>query len=551
MGLIIAALFFLAIIVLINSWGILDFTEGTHLQFGEILVFSVHPYNQLMLFGFSFVGALALLFGLHILSRQEMGLSLWAVSSAMGVVLAESFLTLFLFWELLTFSVAGIIIINTARNHQLWKGIKFLYLHIIGGLFLLFGILIHFWETGSFSITDPESGLWFFLIGIGIKTAFLPVHVWVLWGYPNAQFSASVLLSGLTTKIGVYAIARILPAHPGLVLMGCAMALMGIACALLQNNLRRLLAYHIISQVGYMVAGVSLGTAMATDGGLLHVVNHMLYKALLFMSAGAAFYATKTENINVLLHSNTNNNQKPLYTLLPVGFMGALSGALAISGIPPFNGFVSKHLLKAAFEDTGIFQIMLLVASAGTALSFSKFVYLGFIKPKINIIKTLTPHMKTALALGSLATLVLGALPQILQELLPYASSVDVYSLTGVRDALLLGGLGVLIFIPASSPLEKGINLPAWFSIDHLFSRGYRRLRTFFYGALLLSRELTLEIEHLEHDHEASDNKEGDFEEIEEIKDKITIANMNFDQFLFFSILVAVIAILILFGWGL
>ncbi len=433
--------------------------------------FSAHTYSRIAVFGFTLVGSLALLYGLQLSRPSEQAVALVALSSAIGIVFSNNFIVLFIFWEMLTLSTAGLILLRRAPE-AIMAGLYFLSFHLAGGLIVLLGILLHYQEIGSFILTEPRAGLTFFIIGFGFKAAFLPLHLWVARGYPSANFPSSVILAGLTTKIGVYAIARILPPNEVIMLMGASMALMGVTMAMLQHNMRRLLSYHIISQVGYMVAGVGLATQLAVDGALLHVVNHMLYKALLFMSVGAVFYATKTEDLHDLTHEDSEEEEeqkKYIWKAMPVVTIGAIVGALAISGFPLFNGYVSKYLLKYAVYDIGPAETMLMLASIGTAASFCKLIGFGFIKGRAKIIDKppLTAHL--AIVLTAAFCIMLGVYPQMISPIIPYSSAVDnVYSLDGIWGALRLVIAGLLLFLNLAAILKRGINLPQWVSIEFL-----------------------------------------------------------------------------------
>lgn len=433
------------------------------------LFFSEHPYGKIAAFGFLFVGAFALLYGLHVLKPGELAVSLVAIGGAIGVALAGNFLTLFIFWELLTISVGGLILLG-GTPQAVRMGYRFILFQLGGGLMLFLGIMQHYAVTGSLLLAIPQAGLPFFLLGIGIKAVFLPLHVWLPWSYPSASFASSVVLAGLTTKVGVFAVARLLPAHHGIVLMGACMAVFGAAFALLQSNLRRLLSYHIISQVGFMVAGVGLGSFLSVDGGLLHMINHMLYKALLFMSAGAIIYSTGREDLHDLREKG-GTAFSPIWKPIWVGMVGAIIGALAISGMPPFNGYVSKYLLKKAMYGAGPAQWMLWVAGVGTSISFCKFVYFGFIKGRAKAYRKLPVSMRVAVLAVSACCLLFGICPGLLSPLLPYHSSLQVYSWAGIWASLQIILAGVAIFVLLSKILEKGIRLPYWLSVEHLLYR--------------------------------------------------------------------------------
>ncbi len=430
--------------------------------------FNEHPQSRIVAFGFTLVGALGLLYGVQLAKPAEQAISVLALVSAIGIVFSGNFITLFIFWELLTFTTAGLIFCK-GDQQAITMGARFLYFHLAGGLIVFLGILQHYFAAGNFLLTSPQAGLIFFIIGFGFKAAFLPFHLWVAWGYPSATFYSSVLLAGLTTKIGVFALTRILPPNEFILLMGASMSLVGVSCALLQHNMRRLLSYHIISQVGYMVAAAGLGTAIAVDGGLLHVVNHMLYKALLFMSAGAVFLATGMEDTHDLMHEDSREEEKEkryIWKAMPLVTIGAIVGALSISGVPLFSGYVSKYLLKNAMYGAGPAEWMLLIASIGTAASFCKFVYFGFIKAKAKIINPLPVTLQAAIVAASFFSVLLGVYPQFISTLVPHGSSLDVYSPLGVWETMQLIIVGMLVFLNIAKPLKKGIHVPYWLSIE-------------------------------------------------------------------------------------
>lgn len=448
---------------------------GTTVVFGEVVLapvsFTEHPYSRLVVFGFTLVGSFGLLYGLQLSEANEQVAALLALASTIGVVFSDNFIILFIFWEMLTLSTAALILLR--RNSEAFMaGYYFLFFHLTGGLFVLLGILQHYTATGSFVLTEPADGLIFFILGFGFKAAFIPLHVWLTRGYPTARFPTSVLLAGLTTKIGVYAIARILPPNEGIIMMGASMAVFGVICALMQNNMRRLLAFHIISQVGYMVAGVGLATSYAVDGALLHVVNHMIYKALLFMSVGAVFYATQTEDLHELVTEITEEKEKlkqNIWKAMPLVTAGAIVGALSISGFPFFNGYVSKYLLKNAMYGMGLAETMLLIASIGTAASFCKLIYFGFIKARAVIVNKIPISVHLAIIGAASFCIILGVYPQLISQLFPYASVVDhVYSISSVWAAFMLVFAGFLLFLILSAVLKKGILIPPWLSVEYL-----------------------------------------------------------------------------------
>ncbi len=461
--------------------------EGTVIPFD----FWEHEYSRILVLGFTLIGFLGILYGLPEAKPNEQVASFWAISSAIGIAFANDFITLFIFWELLTITTASLIFFNGKQVFHM--AYRFLFFHLIGGLMLFVGICQQFAATGSISLTTPEAGLAFFILGIGFKAAFIPFHIWVAWGYPNASLFSSAIMAALTTKIGVYALARILPSHELFVYMGGIMALVGVSCALMQKNMRRLLTYHVVSQVGYMVAGVGLGATLAVDGGLFHLFNNMLYKSLLFMTAGAVLFSTGTENLHDLTHHEENNDDhseppKPVWKAMPLVTLGAIIGALAIAGVPLFNGYVSKYMLKEAMYGMGPVEWMLLIASIGTAASFCKFVYFGFLKARAISFKPPGFTMQASILLFAFFCILLGVRPDFIWEILPYTSSLDVYSMSGIWSAMQLFLSGVLLFVILANPLQKGLPIPPWVSVEYLVinpferegSKAIRTLRPYF-----------------------------------------------------------------------
>lgn len=432
----------------------------------SLLTFTLHPYGRIAAFGFTLVGAFGLLYGLKHTTASEQVVSIWAVAAAIGVSFAGNFLTFLLFWEMLSLAAAALVYLKKSA-HSTKMATRLLAFQLVGGFSLTVGIVLQYCATGSLELTLPVAGsLPFFILGIGIKTAFIPLHLWVPWGYPAASFPCSVLLAALCTKAGVYGVARILPPSEGIALMGALMAITGVSMALIQGDLRRLLSYHIISQVGYMVAGVGLGfcSAVAVDGGLLHVVNHMIYKALLFMSAGAVIYATGSERISELRHPQKEEEGPALWRVIPVAAIGAVIGALSIAGMPPFNGYVSKYLLKNGTHDFPLIYWTLQVASVGTALSFAKFVYLAFIRGKLKVKHPLNLSMQAAIIGMAACCTIFGLFPGLLKPILPFQSDLQVYTASGVLMAAGLVGGGILLFALFSRQLEKESMIQARFS---------------------------------------------------------------------------------------
>jgi multicomponent Na+:H+ antiporter subunit D len=336
-------------------------------------------------------------------------------------------------------------------------GFRYAIYHGIGGSLLMIAVVWHYVAVGSFLFSAADgitagAPAAIAAVGIGVNVGFVGLHTWLPDTYPRPHVAASVFLSVYTTKTGVYGLARAFPdGNLAIAYMGAAMALVGVVYALLQNDMRRLLSYHIQSQVGYMVAGVGVGTALATAGAFAHVFNHILYKALLFMTAGVVVARTGQGNLKYL---------GGLGRTLPVTALAFTVAALSISGFPGFNGFVSKGMITAAAHKEhldGIFYI-LLAAGVGTFMSFIKFGYYAFLKESSgtwSVQQSVTGQRIAMLGVAGLCV-VLGLFPDALFALLP-GSTADAhpFTLSHLAEGFGLAALGVVGFRLLKKPLSK------------------------------------------------------------------------------------------------
>jgi multicomponent Na+:H+ antiporter subunit D len=230
------------------------------------------------------------LYGLHVDNEYETMAAWLYVAGSLGVIFAGDFLVLFLFWEVMAFSSVFLVWFRR-RPESLATGYRYLLVHTAGGLALLAGFVLHYQATGDLSfnqldVSNPTPALYLILIGFLLNAAVPPLHAWLPDAYGEATVSGAVFMCAFTTKTAVYALARGFAGMEILIPLGVIMALYGVVYAVLENDARRLLAYHIISQVGYMVAGVGIGTELAINGACAHAFAHILYKGLLFMGWG-------------------------------------------------------------------------------------------------------------------------------------------------------------------------------------------------------------------------------------------------------------------------
>jgi len=417
----------------------------------------------------AFLGAL---YALHREDDSHHVAGFFYVGSALGAVFAGDYLTLFIFWEIMAFSSVFLIWLRKEKR-SLEAGFRYLLFHVFGGLLLFTGFMVHYHQTGSMAFESllPMNASWpeyLILAGFALNAAVLPLHAWLPDAYPEATVEGAVLLCAFTTKTAVYVLARGFAGFEILAIMGTAMTVFGVCYAVIENDIRRVLAYHIISQVGYMVAGIGIGTHLALNGAAAHAFAHILYKALLFMGAGAVLYMTGTAKLNRL---------GGLYKYMPWTMFFYVIGALSISGFPLFSGFVSKSMIVAAAHEEGRLWLMLLMnlAGIGTFLSVGlKVTYFAFFGKEEAPIKAAEPprNMLWAMGLTALLCFVIGVFPQILYVLLPFPVEYRPYNWPHVSEMLqilLFTGFIFFLMIKKLAP-EAKLNL----DVDYFYRQGTR-----------------------------------------------------------------------------
>ena len=296
-----------------------------------------------LLFGYLFCIAsfIAAIFSLHVKDTKQHVAGVMYAGSALGAVFSGDLITLFIFWELLAIS-SVFLIWARGTERALKAGIRYLVFQVLSGVLLLAGALVYFHDTGSlaFEHIGLDAGIagWLILIAFGIKSAFPFLHSWLTDGYPEATVTGTVFLSAFTTKVAVYALARGFAGEEILVYIGVAMACFPIFYAVIENDLRKVLAYSLINQVGFMVTGIGIGTALALNGAVAHAFSDVIFKGLLFMSMGAVLY--RAGNIN-------GSDLGGLYKSMPKTTVLCIVGALSISAFPLFSGFVSKSMVRS------------------------------------------------------------------------------------------------------------------------------------------------------------------------------------------------------------
>jgi multicomponent Na+:H+ antiporter subunit D len=412
---------------------------GVNLQFGRIDTLSLVFAHV-----FAIQSLIGMLYALHLPERrQHIAASLY-IAGAFGCVFAGDYLTLFIFWELM--SVASTCLVWFGANDRATAaGFRYFLFHVFGGLLLLCGLLLRHQATGSFDFmpVSPDAARyydWLIMAGFAVNAAVVPLHAWLPDAYPESSVTGAVFMSAFTTKTAVYVLARAYAGFEILAVMGVVMCLWGVFYATIENNARRILSYHIVSQVGYMVAGIGIGTAMTIDGACAHAYAHILYKGLLFMGAGCLLYSAGTAKLSEL---------GGLASRLPLVMICYMVGAVSISGMPLFNGFVSKTMTitGAAEAHHTWLALGMEIAAVGTFLSVGiKLPYFAFwSRPKNDMpLKPIPWNMYLGMGISSVLCLFTGLFPQTLYSLLPYPTDYVPYTAWHVLQAsLLLGFTGL------------------------------------------------------------------------------------------------------------
>lgn len=396
---------------------------------------------------FSLITLIATIYSLHVKDNIQHVSALIYAAAATGVTFAGDLLTLYVFWEMMMLASVWLIWRrNTPTAYT--AGYRYLIVHAVSGVMLLAGIVLYYGETGSLAFEQMQTtGTAFYLILIGflINAAVPPLHAWLSDAYPESTITGAIFLSALTTKTAVYTLIRGFPGTEFLIWMGVVMALWGVVYAVLANDIRRLLAYHIISQVGYMVAGVGMGTAIALNGATAHAFTHILYKSVLFMGAGAVIHMTGKSKLTEL---------GGIYKYMPLTFVLYMVGAASISAFPLFSGFVSKTMVveAAAVDKLAWVWLLLSMASAGTFLHTGlKLPYFTFLSKDAGLRPAEAPwNMLLAMGIAAFFCIFIGVYPAWLYSFMPAPVEYNAYSaghLFWELQLLLFTGLGFFLML--------------------------------------------------------------------------------------------------------
>ncbi|SDP73412.1 Na(+)/H(+) antiporter subunit D [Desulforhopalus singaporensis] len=340
--------------------GVVSFMNDWTLTFGRV-------DNLSMVFGFimALMAIIGTIYGLHVNDNWQHMAAWFYVAGSIGVIYCGDYLVLFLFWEMMAFASTFLVWFNKEKG-ALAAGYRYLLVHTFGGVLLLLGFVLRYQVTGDLSfvhLSEQNSQLytWLILAGLMLNAAVPPLHSWLPDAYSKATVTGAVFMCAFTTKTAIYTLARAFAGFDILIVLGVIMAIYGIVYAIMENDIRRLLGWEIVSQVGYMVTGVGIGTALAINGTCAHAFAHILYKGLLFMAAGAVVQATGKTKLTEL---------GGLYKKMPSTLVFMVVGGISVSAFPFFSGFVTKSMIVTASFEAHLLPVgfLLTLVSVGTFL---------------------------------------------------------------------------------------------------------------------------------------------------------------------------------------
>lgn len=448
--------------------------EGTYGQFDllglTLDAMRVDKLSRIFALIFCIAAFLGNLYAWHVRDTVQQLAALLYAGAAIGAVFAGDLITLFIYWE--ATAITSVFLIWARRTEGAYHtGMRYLIIQITSGVILLAGTALLYREAQSIAfeaMTLGSLGTWLIFISFGMKCAFPLLHNWLQDSYPAATVTGTVILSAFTTKLAVYSLARGFAGTEILIYIGAVMTLFPIFFAEIENDLRRVLAYSLNNQLGFMVVGIGVGTEMALNGTASHAFAHILYKALLFMSVGAVLFRTGTSKASEL---------GGLCRTMPRTAILCLIGAASISAFPLFSGFVTKSLIldETANEHYPIIWAILVFASAGV-LSHSgiKIPYFTFFSHDSGLRPKEAPvHMQLAMGITAFVCIFIGVYPDTLYALLPYEVEYHPYTMAHVVGQLQLLCFALLAFAVL---MRSGIHPPEIRTVNLDVDWIYRRL---------------------------------------------------------------------------
>lgn len=454
-----------------------DVVRGTY-QFMEwdLVFFRVDRLSTIFALIMGLVGIIGTLYGIHVDHAGE-HIAAWSyLAGSLGVIFCGDYLSLFFFWEVMAFASVWLVWFRRSEK-SLGAGYRYILVHAVGGVILLAGIMLRYQATGNiiFSLEDvihPEIYSYIILAGFCLNAAVVPMHAWLPDAYPNASYNGAVFLCAITTKTAIYVLARAFPGMDLLVLMGVVMALWGMIYTIMENDIRKLHAWSIVAQVGYMVAGVGIGTKLAINGAAAHAVAHILYKSLLFMGTGSILYMTGKTKLTEL---------GGLYKKMPATMLFTIVGSQSISAAPFFAAFVSKSMIiSAGFEQHMAWASWLLMFGAvGTfiynGLKLPYFLFFGKNNCSAETWERAGDppwNMQLSMLIGASLCIAVGTFPALLYQFLPYENSYNPYTLYHFLETSQLLGFAAIAFVLLKQYTEPEAKITL--SMDWFYRKGGR-----------------------------------------------------------------------------
>jgi len=461
---------FMLLLPVLAFFTLINTPEGNHWVFSLLdynLIFGrIDRLSRLFCYIFILISFIGIIFALKVDDDLQHVAGLTYAGGALGVTLAGDFFSLYIFWEIMAVASTFLILARRTVKSQA-AALRYILIHVVGGLFLLAGIVLYVYKNGTtefgfIGLQGLESYLIF--LGIAVNAAIPPLHPWLQDAYPEATVTGAVFLSAFTTKSAVYVMARTFPGTELLIWLGALMTAIPIFYAVLENDIRRVLAYSLINQVGFMMCGIGIGTQLAINGTVSHAFCHILYKALLFMSVGSVLHVTGKIRCTDL---------GGLYKTMPLTCLFCMVGAASISAFPIFSGFISKSMIVSAAGHNQLVIVWLILqfASAGVFHHAGiKVPYFTFFSHDSGL-RAKEPPMNMLIAMGIAAFLCvfLGLFPQPLYSILPYPVDYVPYTaahVVGQLQLLMFGALAfTLLILSGYYPSElRAINLDTdWF----------------------------------------------------------------------------------------
>jgi multicomponent Na+:H+ antiporter subunit D len=461
---------FMLLLPVLAFFTLINTPEGNHWVFSLLdynLIFGrIDRLSRLFCYIFILISCIGIIFALKVDDDLQHVAGLTYAGGALGVTLAGDFFSLYIFWEIMAVASTFLILARRTVKSQA-AALRYILIHVVGGLFLLAGIVLYVYKNGTtefgfIGLQGLESYLIF--LGIAVNAAIPPLHPWLQDAYPESTVTGAVFLSAFTTKSAVYVMARTFPGTELLIWLGALMTAIPIFYAVLENDIRRVLAYSLINQVGFMMCGIGIGTQLAINGTVSHAFCHILYKALLFMSVGSVLHVTGKIRCTDL---------GGLYKTMPLTCLFCMIGAASISAFPIFSGFISKSMIvsAAAHNKLTVVWLILQFASAGVfhhaGIKVPFFTFFG----QDSGLRAKEPSLNMLIAMGIAAFLCvfLGIFPQPLYSILPYPVDYVPYTaahVVGQLQLLMFGALAFTLLILSGyyPPELRAINLDTdWF----------------------------------------------------------------------------------------